>query len=97
MLHGLRLRLASTRLLPIAIVSAVLAVSAQTPQVTLTGLATLPADTFAAGPPSGAWLRADALGTPQFPSQPVQGVSSLWPAGEQRIGSRSPTTVLAPR
>jgi glycerophosphoryl diester phosphodiesterase len=48
---------------------------------TLTGFAILPADTFAEGPPSGAWLRATALGTPQFPSQPVQGVSSLWPAG----------------
>ena len=48
----------------------------------MTGLAALPADTFAEGPPSGAWLRADALGTPQFLSQPVQGVSALWPADE---------------
>ena len=54
---------------------------AQSPRATLTGLAVLPADTFADGPPSGAWLRADALGIPSFPSQPVQGVSALWPAG----------------
>ena len=54
---------------------------AQSPRATLLGLAVLPADTFAEGPPSGAWLQADSLGTPLFPSQPVQGVSSLWPAG----------------
>jgi glycerophosphoryl diester phosphodiesterase len=46
----------------------------------LTGFAVLPADTFADGPPSGAWLRGDAIGVPQFPSQPVQGISALWPA-----------------
>lgn len=56
-------------------------VTAQRPLATLTGLAVLPADTFADGPPSGAWRRADALGKPEFSSQPVQGVSSLWPAG----------------
>jgi hypothetical protein len=54
----------------------------QAPAVTLTGLAALPADSLTTGPPSGAWLRADALGTPQFFSQPVQGVSALWPAGD---------------
>jgi glycerophosphoryl diester phosphodiesterase len=54
---------------------------AQSPRVTLTGLAVLPADTFAAGPPSGAWLRAERLGVAEFSSQPVQGVSSIWPAG----------------
>jgi glycerophosphoryl diester phosphodiesterase len=41
----------------------------------------LPADSFGDGPPSGAWLKAGAPGVPTFPSQPVQGVSSLWPAG----------------
>jgi hypothetical protein len=56
------------------------AISAQQPAATLTALATLPADTFTTGTPSGAWLRADALGAPQFFSQPVQGVSALWPA-----------------
>lgn len=54
----------------------------QQPQTTLMALATLPADTFAAGTPSGAWLRPDALGVPQFLSQPVQGVSALWPVGD---------------
>ena len=54
---------------------------AQVARPTLTGFALLPADTFAEGPASGAWLRADHLGTAQFPSQPVQGVSSLAPAG----------------
>jgi glycerophosphoryl diester phosphodiesterase len=48
---------------------------------TLTGFAVLPADTFADGPPSGAWLDAKSLGTPRFDSQPVQGISALWPAG----------------
>ena len=56
------------------------AISAQQPAATLTALAVLSADTFTTGTPSGAWLRADALGTPQFFSQPVQGVSALWPA-----------------
>jgi glycerophosphoryl diester phosphodiesterase len=57
-------------------------VAAQGPGATLIGFATLPADTFADGPPSGAWRRPDHMGVPQFPSQPVQGVSSLWPAGD---------------
>jgi glycerophosphoryl diester phosphodiesterase len=51
------------------------------PVVTLTGFAVLPADTLAAGPPSGAWRDPASPGVPQFRSQPVQGVSSLWPAG----------------
>lgn len=54
---------------------------AQTAPTTLTGLAVLPANTSADGPPSGAWLRPDAPGVSQFASQPVQGVSALWPAG----------------
>ena len=54
---------------------------AQAPQSTLTGLAVLPADTKAEGPPSGAWLNTEAPGVAQFASQPVQGVSALWPAG----------------
>jgi glycerophosphoryl diester phosphodiesterase len=58
------------------------ALAAQAPRVTLTGLALLPAETFADGPPSGAWLRAEARGVAQFPSQPVQGVSALWPADD---------------
>lgn len=63
------------------IIVAVAAISArQQPQATLTALAILPANTFTIGPPSGAWLRADALGQAQFLSQPVQGVSALWPA-----------------
>ena len=57
------------------------ALGAQAPLATLTGFAVLPADTLAEGPPSGAWLRAETLGKAQFDSQPVQGVSSLSPAG----------------
>jgi hypothetical protein len=53
----------------------------QTAPTALTGIAILPAETFAQGPPSGAWLRPDSLGKPSFSSQPVQGVSALWPAG----------------
>lgn len=46
----------------------------------LTGYAVMPADTLAAGPPSGAFLRDGVRGaTPPFPSQPVQGFSSIWP------------------
>ena len=54
----------------------------QQPAATLTGLAILPAETLAPGPPSGAWLRADAFGQAQFLAQPVQGVSALWPAAD---------------
>jgi glycerophosphoryl diester phosphodiesterase len=63
----------------VAAMCAVVAV-AQVIRPTLTGFAVLPADTFAAGPPSGAWLQANALGAPRFPSQPVQGISSLSPS-----------------
>lgn len=53
-------------------------VAAQTPRAELTGFAVLPADTFAAGPPSGrfdsAGVKADA---PRFPGQPVQGFSGV--------------------
>lgn len=69
------------RIVALALAVTAAAGAAQSPPATLTGLAILPADTFADGPPSGAWLQGGTLGTPQFPSQPVQGVSSLWPAG----------------
>lgn len=53
------------------------------PVATLTGFASLPAETFAAGPPAGVFMRdgqrADAA---PFASQPVLGFSSLAPAGE---------------
>jgi glycerophosphoryl diester phosphodiesterase len=58
-------------------------VEGQAPRVLLTGYAAMAPDTFASGPPSGAWLRAGHEGVPQFPSQPVQGISSLWPAGDR--------------
>ena len=70
-----------TRVLVVGIVACA-AIWAQQPAATLTALAVLPADTFTTGPPSGAWRRADALGQAQFLSQPVQGVSALWPAGD---------------
>lgn len=66
------------------LVSAVLAAQAprmaEAPRVTLTGYAVMPPETFAPGPASGAWLRAGNEGVPQFPSQPVQGFSAIWPA-----------------
>lgn len=37
-------------------------------------------ETFAPGPPSGAWLTPGKEGLPQFPAQPVQGFSAIWPA-----------------
>ncbi len=49
----------------------------------LTGYKVLPADTFAAGPPSGVFLKSGVRAPqPPFPSQPVQGFSSIWPAGD---------------
>ena len=54
--------------------------AAQTPRVALTGYAEMAAETFAPGPPSGAWLRAGKEGVSQFATQPVQGFSALWPA-----------------
>lgn len=46
----------------------------------LMGSAVLPADTFAPGPPSGTFLKDGVRASqPAFPSQPVQGLSSLWP------------------
>ncbi len=45
--------------------------------------AVLPADTFAPGPPSGAFIGAGPFNgrTPPFPSQPVQGISAVLHAG----------------
>jgi glycerophosphoryl diester phosphodiesterase len=43
--------------------------------------AVLPADTFAPGPPSGAFIAPANGRTPPFPSQPVQGISAVLPAG----------------
>jgi glycerophosphoryl diester phosphodiesterase len=42
--------------------------------------AVLPADTFAPGPPSGAFVTPANGRTPPFPSQPVQGISAVLPA-----------------
>ncbi|MGE0042998.1 MAG: esterase-like activity of phytase family protein [Vicinamibacterales bacterium] len=53
----------------------------QAPLATLTGFAVLPADTFADGPPSGAWRGRANGGRPEFGSQPVQGFSSIRPSG----------------
>ena len=64
----------------VALIAVVVAVSAQTPRATLTGFAVMPPETFAPGPPSGAWIQAGKEGVPQFPSQPVQGFSAVWPA-----------------
>jgi glycerophosphoryl diester phosphodiesterase len=44
--------------------------------------AVLPADTFAPGPPAGAFITAANGRTPPFPSQPVQGISAVLPAGK---------------
>ncbi|HSL20459.1 MAG TPA: esterase-like activity of phytase family protein [Vicinamibacterales bacterium] len=71
---------------PILLASAALAGVAQllfAPDALLTGYAVLPADTFAGGPPGGVFRNAgarDAAGA--FPAQPVQGISSIWPADD---------------
>src|SRR5262245_7745213 len=44
--------------------------------------AVLPADTFAPGPASGAFITPANGRTPPFPSQPVQGISAVNPAGD---------------
>jgi glycerophosphoryl diester phosphodiesterase len=66
----------------LAAVALASAVSGQAPLATLTGLAVLPADTFADGPPAGAWRARGSGGRPEFGSQPVQGFSSLRPSGD---------------
>ncbi|GAB4206009.1 MAG: esterase-like activity of phytase family protein [Roseiflexaceae bacterium] len=51
-----------------------------TPYVTLEGRAVLPADSFAAGPPSGFAITGDTNGRRvPFASQPVQGISAILP------------------
>ncbi len=45
----------------------------------LTGYAVLPAETFAPGPQSGAFLNDGRRAEPAFRAQPVQGFSSIWP------------------
>jgi glycerophosphoryl diester phosphodiesterase len=54
---------------------------AQQPAAALTGFARLAPDTFAEGPPSGAFLPDGTRREPRFPSQPVQGFSSIVPIG----------------
>ena len=49
---------------------------------TLTGFARLPADTFAEGPASGAFLDGGRRTEARFTSQPIQGFSSIAPAGD---------------
>lgn len=53
------------------------------PLVTLKGFASLPADTFADGPPSGSLITGNTNGrSVPFPSQPVQGFSGVQAADE---------------
>lgn len=53
------------------------------PEVSLTGYSVLPSDTFAPGPPSGAFLKDNLRAArPPFAAQPVQGFSSIWPAAD---------------
>ncbi len=52
--------------------------SADTPRVELIGIATLPAETFATGPPSGQWDDdGRRRAAPRFARQPVQGISAI--------------------
>jgi glycerophosphoryl diester phosphodiesterase len=66
----------AARATALLLLSATLA--AQAPRAELAGFASLPADTFAAGPPSGRLLSPGAPSA-GFPSQPVQGFSSIRP------------------
>ncbi|MBW4560192.1 MAG: phytase [Mojavia pulchra JT2-VF2] len=67
------------------------------PKVTLKGFASLPADTFAEGPPSGSAITGNTNGrTIPFPQQPVQGFSgvqvadknSFWFLSDNGFGSK---------
>lgn len=54
------------------------AASATAPHAELVGIATLPADSFAGGPPSGQYDGdGRRLAEPRFPAQPLQGVSAI--------------------
>jgi glycerophosphoryl diester phosphodiesterase len=62
---------------------AALVLQAWEPVATLTGFASLPADTLAAGPPAGRFMRDGWRGdTVPLASQPVLGFSSIAPAGD---------------
>jgi hypothetical protein len=72
-----------------------------TPLVTLKGFASLPADTFAAGPPSGKDITGNTNGrTVPFASQPVQGFSavqiadgnSFWYLADNGYGAKTNST-----
>jgi glycerophosphoryl diester phosphodiesterase len=76
------LGLMRSRFALVFVVAALATPEGQVPRVLLTGYAVMPPDTFASGPPSGAWLQAGKEGVPRFPSQPVQGISALWPASD---------------
>jgi glycerophosphoryl diester phosphodiesterase len=53
------------------------------PKVTLKGFASLPADTFAEGPPSGSAITGDTNGRKvPFAKQPIQGLSGVQIAGD---------------
>lgn len=85
----------------IALVAFLLAAGlAQAPRVELVGFAVLPADTFAEGPPSGAYRQNPGLrsGSAPFSSQPVQGFSAIqfgpqpgsyWVLADNGFGSKA--------
>lgn len=58
----------------------------EAPSVPLIGIARLKADTFAAGPPAGAFLPDGRRATVSFPAQPVQGFSSIAPVPGDSAG-----------
>ncbi len=70
-----------------------------TPQLELVGFALLPADTFAPGPPSGAYRRTPGFRSQEglFASQPVQGFSGIqfgprdtyWVLSDNGFGSKA--------
>jgi hypothetical protein len=71
-----------------AVVAAALGSARAAPeQGVLEGRATLPAETFAPGPPSGAFIGGPVINgvSVPFASQPVQGFSAVLPAGGHRF------------
>jgi hypothetical protein len=77
-------RRSQRRRLGVTLVAAILALAglaAEGAGAELSGYAVLHADTFAPGPPSGAFGRTGERGAPRFPAQPVQGFSAVRPLG----------------
>ncbi len=78
--------------LPVVIVAALGSIAGTAAETTLTGFASLPADTFAPGtPPAGGYADdGSKLPAPRFANQPVQGISAVAPVPVRPGQTRAP-------